>query len=261
MMSRTLSGGMKRRLMIARAMMTRPRLLILDEPTAGVDIEIRRGMWKTLQARSTPPAPRSSSPRITWRKPRACAATWRSSTSGRIVEQGPMKALLAKLDVEGFLFDIDGTLPATLPAIEGTTLHRHRRPHPRRGDAARDGPQPRVRRAGRRRHPRALDAHQEQPPGRTVRAPDRRRRQAAKREQPTQSHTPQLAVRRTRNLVALRHHRPPRGQAHPAHLGPDPGAAGDHDDAVLPDLRRPDRLAHRRDGRLQLHGLHRARAW
>ena len=41
--------GMKRRLMIARAMMTRPRLLILDEPTAGVDIEIRRGMWKTLR--------------------------------------------------------------------------------------------------------------------------------------------------------------------------------------------------------------------
>ena len=48
-MARTLSGGMKRRLMIARAMMTRPRLLILDEPTAGVDIEIRRGMWQTLK--------------------------------------------------------------------------------------------------------------------------------------------------------------------------------------------------------------------
>src|SRR3546814_2490204 len=49
MIARTLSGGMKRRLMIARAMMTRPRLLILDEPTAGVDIEIRRAMWKTLR--------------------------------------------------------------------------------------------------------------------------------------------------------------------------------------------------------------------
>src|SRR3546814_1455446 len=47
--ARTLSGGMKRRLMIARAMMTRPRLLILDEPTAGVDINIRREMWKTLR--------------------------------------------------------------------------------------------------------------------------------------------------------------------------------------------------------------------
>src|SRR3546814_8264080 len=49
MIARTLSGGMKRRLMIARAMMTRPRLLILDEPTAGVDIEIRRGMWRDLR--------------------------------------------------------------------------------------------------------------------------------------------------------------------------------------------------------------------
>src|SRR5690606_20820340 len=48
-------------------------------------------------------------------------------------------------------------------------------------------------------------------------------------------------------------------RAHPAHLGPDPGAAGDHDDPVLPDLRRPDRLAHRADGRLQLHGVHRPR--
>jgi ABC-2 type transport system ATP-binding protein len=120
-MSRTLSGGMKRRLMIARAMMTRPRLLILDEPTAGVDIEIRRGMWKTLREINAA----GTTIILTTHYLEEAESLCRHLAiidHGRIVEHGPMKSLLAKLDVEGFLFDVDGELPAQLPRIEGATL-------------------------------------------------------------------------------------------------------------------------------------------
>ena len=119
--ARTLSGGMKRRLMIARAMMTRPRLLILDEPTAGVDIEIRRDMWKTLREINAA----GTTIILTTHYLEEAESLCRHLAiidHGTIVEQGPMRALLAKLDVEGFLFDIDGELPATLPCIEGAAL-------------------------------------------------------------------------------------------------------------------------------------------
>ena len=120
-MSRTLSGGMKRRLMIARAMMTQPRLLILDEPTAGVDIEIRRDMWRVLREINAA----GTTIILTTHYLEEAESLCRNLAiinHGRIVEQGPMRDLLAKLDVEGFLFDIDGELPAQLPVIEGTTL-------------------------------------------------------------------------------------------------------------------------------------------
>jgi ABC-2 type transport system ATP-binding protein len=120
-MSRTLSGGMKRRLMIARAMMTRPRLLILDEPTAGVDIEIRRGMWKTLREINAAGTTIILTTHYLEEAEHLCR-NLAIIDRGRIVERGPIKALLAKLDVEGFLLDIEGGLPATLPAIEGVTL-------------------------------------------------------------------------------------------------------------------------------------------
>lgn len=121
MMSRTLSGGMKRRLMIARAMMTAPRLLILDEPTAGVDIEIRRDMWRVLREINAA----GTTIILTTHYLEEAESLCRNLAiidHGTIVEQGPMRTLLAKLDVEGFLLDIDGPLPATLPAIEGATL-------------------------------------------------------------------------------------------------------------------------------------------
>ena len=120
-MSRTLSGGMKRRLMIARAMMTRPKLLILDEPTAGVDIEIRRGMWETLKRINGAGTTIILTTHYLEEAENLCR-NLAIIDHGRIVEQGPMRALLAKLDVEGFLFDIDGSLPAELPQIEGATL-------------------------------------------------------------------------------------------------------------------------------------------
>ncbi len=120
-MSRTLSGGMKRRLMIARAMITRPRLLILDEPTAGVDIEIRRGMWKTLKEVNAA----GTTVILTTHYLEEAESLCRNLAiidHGRIIEHGPMKTLLAKLDVEGFLLDIDGELPSTLPQIDGAVL-------------------------------------------------------------------------------------------------------------------------------------------
>ena len=116
MMSRTLSGGMKRRLMIARAMMTDPKLLILDEPTAGVDIEIRRGMWKTLQEVNAA----GTTVILTTHYLEEAESLCRNLAiidKGHIIEQGPMKTLLAKLDVEGFVLDIEGDLPGQLPAI------------------------------------------------------------------------------------------------------------------------------------------------
>ena len=121
MMSRTLSGGMKRRLMIARAMMTRPKLLILDEPTAGVDIEIRRGMWKTLREVNAA----GTTVILTTHYLEEAESLCRNLAiidHGQIIEAGPMKTLLAKLDVEGFVFDIDGELPSELPQLPNMRL-------------------------------------------------------------------------------------------------------------------------------------------
>jgi len=102
-------------------MMTRPRLLILDEPTAGVDIEIRRDMWRVLREINAA----GTTIILTTHYLEEAESLCRNLAiidRGVIVEQGPMRALLAKLDVEGFLFDVDGPLPAVLPAIEGAAL-------------------------------------------------------------------------------------------------------------------------------------------
>jgi ABC-2 type transport system ATP-binding protein len=119
--SRTLSGGMKRRLMIARALMTRPRLLILDEPTAGVDIEIRRDMWRLMRQINAA----GTTVILTTHYLEEAEELCRNIAiidHGRIVQHTTMKALLATLDVEGFVFDIDGELPVALPGIANVRL-------------------------------------------------------------------------------------------------------------------------------------------
>ena len=119
--SRTLSGGMKRRLMIARAMMTAPQLLILDEPTAGVDIEIRRDMWKALQQINAEGTTIILTTHYLEEAEQLCRNV-AIIDRGQIVRQAAMRDLLATLDVEGFVLDIDGELPADLPVIDGAEL-------------------------------------------------------------------------------------------------------------------------------------------
>ncbi|MEL6868911.1 MAG: ABC transporter ATP-binding protein [Pseudomonadota bacterium] len=100
--SRNLSGGMKRRLMIARALVHEPRLLILDEPTAGVDIEIRRSMWEFLREINAA----GTTIILTTHYLEEAESLCRNIAiidSGRIVESTSMSALLRKLQREVFV--------------------------------------------------------------------------------------------------------------------------------------------------------------
>ncbi|MFT5540835.1 MAG: ABC-2 type transport system ATP-binding protein [Glaciecola sp.] len=102
---RELSGGMKRRLMIVRALMHEPRMLILDEPTAGVDIEIRRSMWTFLKKINE----QGITIILTTHYLEEAEMLCRNIAiidKGRIVENTSMKALLATLNVETFVFDV-----------------------------------------------------------------------------------------------------------------------------------------------------------
>ena len=103
--ARMLSGGMKRRLMIARALMHEPKMLILDEPTAGVDIELRRSMWDFLRELNQ----QGITIILTTHYLEEAETLCRNIAiidSGIIVENTDMKSLLAKLDVETFVFDL-----------------------------------------------------------------------------------------------------------------------------------------------------------
>ena len=120
--ARMLSGGMKRRLMIARAMMNEPRLLILDEPTAGVDIEIRRSMWQFVSGINAAGTTVILTTHYLEEAEQLCRNI-AIIDHGTIVENTTMKRLLAKLDSETFVLDVTAA-PEPLPALADITLRR-----------------------------------------------------------------------------------------------------------------------------------------
>lgn len=103
--ARELSGGMKRRLMIARALMHEPKLLILDEPTAGVDIELRRSMWEFLRKINQQGVTIILTTHYLEEAEMLCRNI-AIIDKGRIIENTTMKAVLAKLTLETFVLDL-----------------------------------------------------------------------------------------------------------------------------------------------------------
>lgn len=117
---RTLSGGMKRRLMIARALVHEPRLLILDEPTAGVDIEVRRTMWNFLREINA----RGTTIILTTHYLEEAENLCRNIAiidRGELVAHTSMRGLLSQLDTETFVLDLDRPV-AKAPEVPGYNL-------------------------------------------------------------------------------------------------------------------------------------------
>ena len=115
--ARSLSGGMKRRLMIARALVHEPRLLILDEPTAGVDIEIRRSMWDFLREINDA----GTTIILTTHYLEEAESLCRDIAiidEGRIIEDARMSDVLRRLHREVFVLSIDGELTEA-PQLDG----------------------------------------------------------------------------------------------------------------------------------------------
>ncbi|KRP15308.1 MAG: ABC transporter, partial [SAR86 cluster bacterium BACL1 MAG-121128-bin56] len=118
--ARTLSGGYKRRLMIAKALIHDPKLLILDEPTAGVDIELRREMWDFLKEINVNGTTIILTTHYLEEAEQLCKNI-AIIDHGELVENTSMKNLLSRLDVQGFVLDVDQPLEAA-PIIDSFTL-------------------------------------------------------------------------------------------------------------------------------------------
>lgn len=115
--SRMLSGGMKRRLMIARALVHEPKLLILDEPTAGVDIELRRSMWDFLREINRQGTTIILTTHYLEEAESLCRRVC-IIDKGEIVEDTDIRSLLATLTMETFVLDLAVPL-AGLPVLDG----------------------------------------------------------------------------------------------------------------------------------------------
>ena len=115
--ARTLSGGYKRRLMIAKALIHEPKLLILDEPTAGVDIELRREMWDFLKEINNNGTTIILTTHYLEEAEQLCRNIG-IIDHGEIVVDTSMKDLLRKLDVQGFVLDLEEPLKDA-PNIDG----------------------------------------------------------------------------------------------------------------------------------------------
>jgi ABC-2 type transport system ATP-binding protein len=124
--ARSLSGGMKRRLMIARALMHEPRLLILDEPTAGVDIEIRRSMWEFLRDLNEQGTTIILTTHYLEEAENLCRNV-AIIEGGRIIESDSMANVLRKLQTEVFVLNLNKSLsrPPELAGFHATLADDH----------------------------------------------------------------------------------------------------------------------------------------
>ena len=113
--ARTLSGGMKRRVMVAKALVNRPKLLILDEPTAGVDIELRRSLWDFLQEINNELGTTIILTTHYLEEAERLCRNIAIIDRGDIVENTSMKDLLARLEKETFSMDLDKPIK-TIPS-------------------------------------------------------------------------------------------------------------------------------------------------
>ena len=119
--ARTLSGGFKRRLMIAKALIHEPKLLILDEPTAGVDIELRREMWEFLKEINANGTTIILTTHYLEEAEQLCKNI-AIIDHGELVENTSMKDLLSRLDVQGFVLDINQSLDVA-PSISNFEIN------------------------------------------------------------------------------------------------------------------------------------------